>query len=143
MITRLSVVAFLLLFAFAPVTFAATNLMGPTVPAQSTNNMGPTAPSPNAGSEVTLINPLGTGTTINSFVLDILEIITDIVGPVVVIFMLVYVGFLFVVARGDPGKLTAARTALLWTLVGALILLGAQVIAVGIYETVQALRVGN
>lgn len=57
--------------------------------------------------------------------------------------MMVYVGYLFVSARGEPGEITKARQALLWTVVGALILLGAQVIAYGIRETVQALSVGQ
>lgn len=65
------------------------------------------------------------------------------IGTVVVILMMVYVGYLFVAARGEPGEITKARQALLWTVVGALILLGAQVIAIGIRATVQALSVGG
>ena len=57
--------------------------------------------------------------------------------------MYVFVGFKFVTARGEPGKITEARSALLWTVVGALILLGAEVIARGIQATVQALSVGS
>jgi hypothetical protein len=57
--------------------------------------------------------------------------------------MLIYVGFLFVTARGEPGKITAARQALLWTVVGALILLGAEAISAGIQATVKALSVGS
>ena len=62
---------------------------------------------------------------------------------VVVILMLVYVGYLFVVAQGSDTKITEARKALLWTIVGALILLGSQAIAIAIRETVQALSVGQ
>ncbi len=65
------------------------------------------------------------------------------IGVIVVIFMLVYVGYLFVAAQGVPGKIEEARNALLWTVVGALILLGAQAIAFGIQATVQALSVGK
>ena len=61
------------------------------------------------------------------------------IGTIVIVLMLVYVGFLFVTARGEPGKITTARTALLWTVVGALVLLGAQAISLGIQSTVQAL----
>ncbi len=96
----------------------------------------------NQGPIVTLKNPLGSGATLNSFVNDILKIVVRI-GSIVVIFMLVYVGFLFVVAQGDPAKITTARNALLWTVVGALILLGAQAIAIGIQATVQAISTGN
>jgi len=90
-----------------------------------------------------LINPLGAGTTLNSFLLSILNIITNTIGPVIVILMLVYVGFKFVTAQGSDSALTEARKMLLWTLVGALVLLGAKVIAIGIQATVQALSTGG
>ncbi|MEK7515891.1 MAG: hypothetical protein AAB555_03160, partial [Patescibacteria group bacterium] len=61
------------------------------------------------------------------------------IGTVVVILMTVYVGYLFVAAQGKEEKIRDARTALLWTLVGALILLGSQAIAKGIEATVKAL----
>lgn len=97
-----------------------------------------------SGPATTLINPLGNtscssnGTCLSSFLTSILRLVIQI-GAVVVVLMLVYVGFLFVVARGDPGKITTARTALLWTVIGALVLLGAQAIASGIQATIQAL----
>jgi hypothetical protein len=95
---------------------------------------------PNTG--VRLVNPLGDGMTLNSFLLSILKIVTETIGPVVVILMLVYVGFLFVAAQGNSTKISAAREMLLWTVVGALILLGAVAIAKGIEATVQALSTG-
>ena len=91
---------------------------------------------------ITLINPLGAGTDIQKLINQILAFVIRI-GAIVVILMLVYVGFLFVTARGEPAKITAARQALLWTIVGALILLGAQVISLGIQATVQALSTGG
>jgi hypothetical protein len=96
----------------------------------------------NTGSNVTLINPLQGGTSLESFLNNILAFVIRI-GTIVVILMLVYVGYLFVVARGEPAKITEARSALLWTVVGALILLGAQAIAIGITATVKALSVGG
>lgn len=57
--------------------------------------------------------------------------------------MMVFVGYKFVVAQGEPAKITEARAMLLWTVVGALILLGSQAIAIGIKATVQALSVGG
>lgn len=94
------------------------------------------------GQNVTLINPLGAGTSLSKLISDILQFVVYI-GSIIVIFMLVYVGFKFVVARGEPGKITEARQALLWTVVGALILLGAEAISLGIQATVQALSVGG
>lgn len=98
-----------------------------------------------SGSSVSLINPLkgadcssGNGNCLESFLINILKFVVRI-GAIIVILMLVYVGFKFVAARGEPGEITKAREMLLWTVVGALILLGAQVIAVAIQTTVQAL----
>jgi len=75
-----------------------------------------------------------------NFLQKILEFVIRI-GAVVVVLMLVFVGYKFVAAQGEPGKISEARQMLLWTLVGALILLGSQVIAEGIKATVQALAV--
>ena len=99
------------------------------------------SPGGNTGGNVTLVNPLGTS-DLMTFLQKVLQFVVYL-GSIVVIVMLVYVGFLFVAARGEPGKLTEARQALLWTIIGALILLGAQVIASGIAATVQALSVGK
>ncbi len=95
------------------------------------------------GPFVTLINPLGaSGSTLEGFLGSILDIVIRI-GTIVVILMLVFVGYKFVVARGDPGEIKAAKDNLLWTVVGALILLGAKAIAIGIEATVKALSVGQ
>jgi len=53
--------------------------------------------------------------------------------------MVIYTGFLFVMARGNPSKIEEARTALLWTLIGGVILLGAQGITLAIQETVTSI----
>lgn len=103
-----------------------------------------------SGNATCLTNPLSVGgngcdanssVTIPQFVADILKFVVQI-GTVVVILMLVYIGFLFVTAQGEPGKISEARQALLYTIIGALILLGAQVIASGIQATVNALSTG-
>lgn len=90
------------------------------------------------GVGVTLINPLQGGGNLQSFLTNILRFVVRI-GSIIVILMLVYVGFKFVAARGEPGEISKARDMLLWTVVGALILLGAEVIAMGIQATVTAL----
>lgn|SRR3989344_8549635 len=86
----------------------------------------------------TLTNPLGAGTDLEALLADILAFVVKI-GSVVVVLMLVYVGYLFVTARGNDTKLTTAKSALLWTVVGALILLGAEAIALAIQATVEAI----
>jgi len=46
------------------------------------------------------------------------------VGTVIIVLMMVYIGFEFVLAKGNPTKLQKAREMLLWTIIGALIILG-------------------
>lgn len=101
--------------------------------------VGPGNPN-NTGTQ--LLNPLQGGTSLESFLNMILSFVIRI-GAIVVVVMLVYVGYLFVVAQGSDSKLTEARKALLWTIIGALILLGAQAIAIGLQSTVNALSAGR
>lgn len=120
----------------------------PTSPPATTHNTQTTGANTastqttgtNTGSGVGLFNPLGANSTLPVLLSAILALVVRI-GTFVVIFMLVYVGYLFVIARGAPGKIEEARRALLWTVVGALILLGAQALAIGIQATVQS--IGN
>ena len=86
----------------------------------------------------TLTNPLGAGTDLEQLLADILSFVVKI-GSVVVVLMLVYVGYLFVTGANNETRRTEARKALLWTVVGALILLGAEAIALAIQETVNAI----
>jgi hypothetical protein len=53
--------------------------------------------------------------------------------------MIVFVGYKFVAAQGEPGELSKAKTMLMWTLIGALVLLGAKAISSGLLATVQSL----
>lgn len=137
---RTFAIALFVLFAFLPTGMALAQQIqtGPQIP----NNQTQTGPAITTGPNVTLINPLGAGTNLPVLLADILKFVVYI-GSIIVIFMLVYVGFLFVIARGNETKITEARKALLWTVVGALILLGAQAISLGIQATVQALSTGG
>ncbi len=92
----------------------------------------------NTGPGVQLINPLQSGTSLESFLGSILDFIIRI-GQVVVILMMVYVGFKFVTAQGNETKISEAKNMLLWTVIGALVLLGAKAIQIGITATVQSL----
>ncbi|MGD0328771.1 MAG: pilin [Minisyncoccia bacterium] len=113
----------------------------PANPSPAVNqNLSPAANS-SSNQNVTLINPLGAGTNLSTLLAQVLQFVVYI-GSIVVIVMLVYVGFMYVMAQGKPESLTKAHNALLWTIVGALILLGAQAISLGIQATVQALSGG-
>lgn len=85
-----------------------------------------------------LTNPLGDTKDLSTLLTKILAGVVQI-GGVVVTLMLVYCGFLFVVAQGNEEKIREARTALLWTVIGALVLLGAAALQAVIASTVTSL----
>ena len=140
--TRAVVIAAFVLVAFAPVTLAQPAGSGNSNPPAGLGI--PVTTSNNTGSNVTLLNPLGTSCNstntdcLGNFLINILDFVVRI-GSIVVILMLVFVGYKFVTAQGNDSKIIEARGMLLWTVVGALILLGAKAIAIGIQATVQAL----
>ncbi len=83
-------------------------------------------------------NPLPGNKDLATFLKNILRLVF-IVGTVVVVFFIVLAGFKYVTAQGDPKKITDAHNMLLWTAVGAAVLLGAQTIADVIANTVKDL----
>lgn len=82
-------------------------------------------------------NPINAD-TINGFIKQVLEGVLTIGIPIVAL-AIIYSGFLFVSARGKPEELKKAKDALLYTLIGAAILLGSWAIAQLISDTVLAL----
>jgi len=58
---------------------------------------------------------------------------------IVLVFFFVYAGFKFVMARGNPEELETAKRMLLYTVIGAALILGGQVIASLIQGTVNQL----
>lgn len=84
-----------------------------------------------------LCNPIK-ASDIMSFIKTILEAVIKIGLPIVAL-AIVYSGFLFVFARGNPGEIETAKKALLYSLIGAALLLGAWTFAQIISETVLSL----
>lgn len=82
-------------------------------------------------------NPLQSGSLIELFG-KILQAVVRI-AAVLLIFAFVWVGFQFAAAQGNTEKLSKARMALLWTVVGAAIILGAEGIAMIIGATAATL----
>jgi hypothetical protein len=120
-----------------------TQSAGNTVQTQSAGNTITTGTNPST----TLINPLqgncsSNGNCLESFLQSILAFVVKI-GAIVVVLMLVFVGYKFVAAQGNEEALKDARRMLLWTVIGALILLGAQAISLGIQATVNAISTGT
>jgi hypothetical protein len=84
-----------------------------------------------------ICNPIATD-TITDFIENLLTNVIRIGIPIIAL-AVIYSGFLFVFARGNPEKITEAKSALLYTLIGAVLLLGSWAIAQLISETVSAL----
>ncbi len=88
-----------------------------------------------SGGTVTIQNPV-IYPTFSGFMAAVLDIVVKIGAPIAVV-MVIYAGMLFVLARGNEEKLTEAKKALLWALVGTVVLLGASIIANAIDATIQ------
>lgn len=96
--------------------------------------------SANAVSGAGISNPLGDGVqSVESFVSKGLSFVVKI-GAVFAVLALIYAGFLYVQARGNSGALTKAHTTLRNTIIGIVLLLGAQLIASIITGTIEALK---
>jgi hypothetical protein len=104
--------------------------------------VNPTAPgctiNPTPAGTTKIVNPLGETSSIPKLIHDILEGAVKIGMPIVVL-AIVYCGFLFVSAQGKPESIEKAKSALLYTLIGAAILLGSWAIAQLIVDTVKGL----
>jgi hypothetical protein len=91
-----------------------------------------------SGSGQGLTNPLNSIDSLPQLLEVVLKAIVQI-GTIILTLALVYVGFLFVVAQGNEEKIRNAKSALLWTIIGGLILLGASAIGAVIGSTVDKL----
>ncbi len=85
----------------------------------------------------TLTNPLKSN-SIEEFLLKIIDILLIFALPLIILYIM-YAGYLFVTAQGNPGKVTEARTALLWAVVGGVIVFGAKIIVTVVQNTAGAL----
>jgi len=122
---------------FVPQYALAQNAGGSSTkpaPATQTTNTGTTEATK-------LDNPIKGVKDIPTLVEKLLRIVLKIGAPLVAL-AIIYTGYLFIAAQGKPEKITDAKNALLFTLIGALILLGAYVIAESVVGTINAIR-GN
>ena len=77
-------------------------------------------------------------TSVESVVFSVLDFLVQL-GAIALVLAIVYAGFLFVAAQGNPEKLKTARSALFWTIIGGMILLGARMIANVVENTIRQL----
>ena len=66
-------------------------------------------------------NPLGTS-TVNDLLVKLVYWLEVIVAPIAVI-MIVYAGVMFILAKGDPQKVTTAKKILLYAVIGLAVVL--------------------
>lgn len=95
------------------------------------------AQSGSGGGTNSLVNPLKAA-DILQFLGHVIDIVIVFVLPIIILFIM-YSGFLLVTARGDAGQITKGKTALLWAVVGGVIILGAKLLVTVIQGTVTAL----
>ncbi len=101
-------------------------------------------PNPNPGSGITventdkITNPLGINDI--SGLLDLILSIIITLGTPLIAIMIVYAGFLYLTAQGNTDKISKAHTALLYTVIGAAIILGSFVIKEAIQGTITNLN---
>ncbi len=126
------IINILLVFCVAPTLLYAAEV----VPGQPSEIV---PGQPNSG-PIKIENPFKKD-TIRGLIETIVKDILMPIGGVVAVLMIMYAGFLYVTAGGDPGQIKKAHDALLWAVIGAAILLGAWVISEAISKTIDQLRV--
>ena len=95
-----------------------------------------------ASAQSSLQNPLNPSfSTIPTFISGFLKVLVEVALPIIALFI-VYSGFMFVFALGKPDALSKAKKNFVYVIIGALLILGAWVIAQLIGGTVTQL-VGN
>lgn len=87
---------------------------------------------------VSLDNPLNVD-TIEELISGILNIVLILSVPVIV-FFIIYSGFLYVTARGNPEQLKKATTALTYAIIGGVLIIGAVAIAEIVKELVNSFK---
>jgi len=87
---------------------------------------------------VTLGNPTpGAGSTLEDFVYLLIDIVQWVALPVLAV-CIIYAGFILVSAGGNEQQITKGKLWIIWTLVGAAIVLGSRVIADIVFGTASS-----
>jgi hypothetical protein len=112
-------------------------------PGAGTPNPAAGTPDPKAGTpnqlNIGIKNPLSGINDLNGLIVAILNIVL-VIGVPIITLAIIYCGFLFVQAQGNSEEITQAKSALLYTIIGAALLLGAFVIANAIQGTVNDIK---
>jgi hypothetical protein len=103
--------------------------------------VAPTLVSAAANTGLTFTNPLKGGVNNISGLIALVMQLVARVGAIIVVFYMIYAGFLFVEARGNESKIKTAKANFTYAVIGAIILLGAEVLARVIKNTAAGLGV--
>ena len=122
---------FVFLFLFYPFLILAQRETGSTPPPSSSG--GPTTISYKIG------NPFKGGSDFISILNVFLEKIIMPLASVFIVLAIIYSGFKFVMAQGDPKQIQDARTGLMYVLIGTAVLLGATGISSAVKGTLSQL----
>jgi hypothetical protein len=126
---KIFVPVIILMFLVSPV-FLLAQQSGDLSGGQQTGDLS----SSGSGFSATVKNPISVN-NINDFIRVILVGVVKIGIPIVAL-AIIYSGFLFVTARGNPESLKTAKRAFMYSVIGAAILLGSWAIAQLISDTV-------
>jgi hypothetical protein len=107
---------------------------GPTT--VTTPSPGPTTVTDSSSGDGTLTNPLKFK-SLDDLLTGLLAAAINL-GAIVLTLALIYTGFRFVAARGNEEKIREARTALMYTIIGGLIILGATAIKEVLQSTISS-----
>ncbi|MFT7328161.1 MAG: hypothetical protein ACI870_000341 [Crocinitomicaceae bacterium] len=129
------ILIFVLFFSIGTFSYAETEIVDPGVGGTNIIDTGN-----DSNSFDKLQNPLQNSgiDDIPKLVRTILDIVLTIAVPIIAV-AIIYTGFLFIAAQGNPEKLKVAKDTLLYVLIGAAVLLAAYVIAEAIESTVRAI----
>lgn len=117
-------------------------IFGQSLTGDSSNATGLQGDGSTGGQGVSIPNPLEGIGSISQLLATLLEILMVFAIPVVV-FFIIYAGFLYVTARGNADQITQAHRALLYALIGGVLILGAVVLIDVVKGTVDAVKSGN
>lgn len=149
-ITQIVAFSFLVMLfsvVMSPVLAGAANNPGSLQAGSPSNNpaglSGGGVSTSQGGNAGKFSNPLGDNNAkLSGFLEKILNVVVQL-GAIVVVFFYIYAGFKFVIVRGNEGEIKKAIEMLTWTTVGALVILGAQVISHAIQGTVTQISSGK
>jgi len=85
----------------------------------------------------TFENPLGGVGTLDQLFFEIVNVLLIIAVPIIV-FFIIFAGFTYVTAQGNPEKVKLASRSLMYGIIGGVIILGSSAIMVIIRNLVEA-----